>query len=282
MPNLRPTSFVKPASFHHSGLPRACITPLVITDPGAEAYPGVASGTGFFARKGREVFLLTALHCLESAIPPLNYLAMSKKLSIPFRLAGHTKRLNDYVLFDHVTRLAENENLESFVDVAALHVRPERDSNHKQLLSRAAKLPPTGLWLNRFASLERVQESMDAGEPITLVVIGYPNVGTSTAVAYDDKGLQPPEINVQPAQFTGNLRNGILDHCLLLQDTTWPHSHSGFSGAPVFVQWNSLHGKLSALAGLVICGADDSLHFIDVATLVRATERSASTVLNAA
>ena len=264
---------MEPASFHHSGIPRACITPLVMTQPGLEAYPGVASGTGFFARRAREVFLFTAMHCLESPHPTTSYLTTSKQLTIPFRLKGHTRRSHDYVLFDFATRLAEDATLKTFVDVVALHVRPERESNHKQLLSRAAKLPPNGLWLNRFANLDQVQVAMDAGERITFVVIGYPNEGTTTGVEYDDASVTPPEVNVQPAQFTGNLRRSVLDHCLLLQDSSWPHKHSGFSGSPVFVQWNSEHGNLSALAGLVVCGAHDRLHFIDVATLVRATER---------
>jgi len=249
-----------------------CITPLVVTHPEFGRYPGVASGTGFFARVGREVFLFTALHCLESVTPPIDYQAMSKRLTIPFRLEGRTRCTSDYVLFDHATRLANNGNLEDFVDVVALHVRPERSSNHQQLLSRAVKLPPTGLWLNKFANLEQVQAAMDAGDRIDFVVIGFPNEGTTTSIEY---GTETPEITTQPAQFTGNLRRSELDHCLLLRDSTWPHKHSGFSGAPVFVQWDSEHGKLSALAGLVICGSDDFLHFIEVSTLVRATERNA-------
>ena len=258
----------------------ACISPLVITEPGLETYPGVASGTGFFAKVGLEVFFFTALHCLDSVNSIGSFLSTSKKLTIPFRLEGHTEHSHDYVYFDRVTRLAEDERLASFVDVAALHVRPERQSNHKHLLSRAAKLPPNGLWLNRFASLEQVQVAMDGGERITFVVIGYPNHGTSTAVAYNEAEGASPVINTQPVLFTGNLRRSSLDLCLLLQDSTWPHKHSGFSGSPVFVQWNSEHGKLSALAGLVICGSDDRLHFVEVAALVRATERGAIGVRN--
>ncbi len=155
----------------------------------------------------------------------------------------------------------------------ALHVKPVRQSNHKHLLSRAAKLPPSGLWLNRFADLERVQRAMDAGDALTFVVIGFPNEGTSTGIDYENAGPHPTLITTQSAQFTGNLRRSSHDHCLLLEGSTWPYKHLGFSGSPVFVQWHSPHGKLSALCGLVICGGDDRLHFIDVATLVRATER---------
>lgn len=260
---------MKPAPFHHSGIPSACITPLVITQPGLETYPGV-SGAGFFAKVGREVFLSTALHCLERVSPPVSYLTTSKLLTIPFRLDGHTQWLHDYVLFDSVTRLAEDERMAGFVDVVALHVKPARESNHKHLLSRAAKLPPRGLWLNRFTDLEQVQRAMDAGAALTFVVIGFPNDGTTTGIDYDAGIL----ISTQSAQFTGNLRRSDLDHCLLLEGTTWPHNHAGFSGSPVFVQWNSRHGKLSALCGLVICGGVERLHFIDVATLVRSTERN--------
>jgi len=261
-----------PASFHHSGIPRNCITPLVVTHPGLEAYPGIASGTAFFAKRGKDVFLFTALHCIESVKPPISFLRTAKQLTLPYRIVGTTSKSMDCVRFDFATRLAENGSLSDILDVVALHVQPEKQSNHQHLRARAAKLPPSGIWLNEFADLEHVQAAMDLGRPITFVIVGYPNCGTSTSVRYDD--CNAPAITTQAAQFTGHLRRSPLDHCMKLENSSWPHDHAGFSGSPVFVHWNSTHGKLSALAGMAICGASGQLHFIDVATLVRATNEA--------
>ena len=259
-----------PATFHHSGIPRNCITPLVLTHPGLEAYPGISSGTAFFGKRGEDVFLFTALHCIQSVKPPISFLQTAKQLSLPIRIEGHKSTSMDCVRFDFATRLAENGDLNDILDVIALHVQPEKQSNHQHLRARAAKLPPSGLWLNEFADLEHVQAAMDSGRPITFVVVGYPNHGTNTSVRYDD--VDVPAITAEYAQFTGHLRRSALDHCMRLENSSWPHSHAGFSGSPVFVHWNSTHGKLSALAGMAICGASGQVRFIDVATLVRATE----------
>jgi hypothetical protein len=240
-----------PASFHHSGLPRECISPLVVTREGSEQFPGVASGTGFFVKRDREVFFLTALHCLEYVTPSINLVTTAKQLAIPYRISGHTKYSQDYVRFDKTTRLKTNRNEESFVDVVALHVLEEKRSNFQHLLSRATKLPPTGVWLNNFSNLDLVKNAMHANEKITFVVMGYPNQGTSTGIEYDEENKQPPIINAQPALFTGSLRHSDQDNCMMLVQSTWRHSHSGFSGSPVFVQWDSRHGKLSSLAGLL-------------------------------
>lgn len=41
--------------------------------------------------------MFTALHCLESLKPPIDFLTTSKLLTIPFRLKGHTQHSHDYV-----------------------------------------------------------------------------------------------------------------------------------------------------------------------------------------
>lgn len=259
-----------PASFHHAGIPTDCITPLIMTQPGAELYPGISSGTGFFAKRGGQVLMFTALHCLERTNPPVSFLQSVDVLTIPIRLCGHTMKSTDYVRFDNVTRLAEKDDPNIFYDIAALRVVPQSKSNHEHLLSRSASLPPSGLWLNRFSNLEQVQAAMDAGEPITFTVIGYPNSGTKTNVHYADGATTIPTLQTQPAKFTAHLRNSPLDNCLRLENSSWPHGHAGFSGSPVFVHWESELGKLSALVGMAICGSNDQLHFINVATLVGA------------
>lgn len=260
---------MRPASFHHSGIPRSCIAPLVRVTPEAAAYPG-ASGTGFFAKARGELFFFTALHCLESPTGSLSADEAAQQLLIPYRTDGSLRHPDDYVRFDNLTRLAEGPARTSFFDVAALHVTPGRTANHRHLLSRAAKLPPSGLWLDEFASLDQAAQWMHQRGSLPATVIGYPNEGTGTAISYPDDHCNTLTIEAQPAEFLGHLRPSPLDHCMLLDGSTWPRSHSGFSGSPVFFQWDSPHGRLSTLAGMIICGNSSSLHFVGISTLVRA------------
>ena len=259
------------ASFCHSGLPRDCISPIVVTHPDLESYPGIASGTGFFVRRERDVYFLTALHALENKGTSLNFERTAQMLTIPFYTTGTTRKDHDYVRFDRAIRLAEDPLHSSFVDVVSLKVKKEgKGSRHKHLLSRAAKLPPTGQWLNQFVKTDLVSKAMAANEPITFVVIGYPNEGTATGIDYPDVLGALPEITLQPAQFIGHLRPSSLDYCLKLEDISWTRNLAGFSGSPVFVQFKTSHGKQSALAGMLVRGGEGTTHFIAISTLVKA------------
>ena len=260
------------ASFCHSGLPRGCISPIVVTQPGLESYPGIASGTGFFVRRERELYFLTALHTLEPKGTSLGFERTAQMLTIPFYIkTGTTRRDDDYVRFDRAIRLAEDPHHLSFVDVVSLKVMKEgKESHHKHLLSRAAKLPPTGQWLDQVVKTDLVSKAMAANEPITFVVIGYPNEGTATGIDYPDVLGALPEITLQPAQFIGHLRPSSLDYCLKLEDISWTRNLAGFSGSPVFVQFKTSHGKQSALAGMLVRGGEGTTHFIAISTLVKA------------
>ena len=260
------------ASFWHSGLPRACITPIVITQPDFKRYPGMSSGTGFFVRRASDVYLFTALHCLEIKNPPMPFDQTAKLLTIPIRTVGRTKRNIDFVNFYQATQLAEDPNHSTFLDAVALRVLPELRKNHQHLLSRSVKLPPSGLWLDKYVETDLMKDAMEADEPITFVVMGYPNEGTNTSISYAQQGGEVTNILLQSASFTGHLRRSPLDHHLKLDHISWTGELTGFSGSPVFVQFRTPHGKQSALAGMLVLGDCNTGHFISVSTLVQAVD----------
>lgn len=56
-------------SFVHKAYPAECISPNLMTIEGIEEFPGFG-GTGFFARRGNEVFYITARHILTASPNP--------------------------------------------------------------------------------------------------------------------------------------------------------------------------------------------------------------------
>jgi hypothetical protein len=258
------------ASFWHEGLPERCITPIAVTDRAFPAFPGLASGTGFFARREREVVLVTALHCLQSPGSVFDIADVAASLTIPYEFDCETRGEVDFVQFSRATRLAEDASRRSFVDAVALKVHAVAEARYEALLTRCAILPPTGLWLDRFVGTELVESTIAPEQPLAFVVIGYPNHGTSTSVDYPDAESDVLTVNLQSAQFTGDLRLSPLDHCFRLENISWPGSLAGFSGSPVFVQFATPAGTKAALAGMVICGGGRALHFVSVSTLVHA------------
>jgi len=193
-------------------------------------------------------------------------------LTIPIRTVGRTKCYTDFVSFCQATRLSEDPKHLTFVDAVALRVKPELRKNHQHLLSRSAKLPPSGLWLDKFVETDVGKDAMDADEPMAFVVMGYPNEGTNTSVSYAQHAGEVPEIQLQSASFTGHLRRSPIDHHLKLDHLSWPGKLAGFSGSPVFVQFRTPHGKQSALAGMLVLGSSNTGHFISVSTLVQAVK----------
>lgn len=232
----------------------------------AAGYPGFSSGTGFFVRRGREVYFLTALHCLDLKDQGIPFQEMADHLTIPFYVTGATRTATDYVRFDLARKLAEDEDHSSLLDVVALRVKEEKKSHHQHLLSRAAKLPPTGDWLNRFSASDLGQEAVTDGA-IQAVVMGYPNEGTVTSIDYDGA---LPDVLFQHVQFDAILRRSPLDNCFRLDQVSWPGALAGFSGSPVFIHFTNRHGKQAALAGMIIRGSNGICHFIEISILVEA------------
>ena len=258
------------ASFWHGDLHTACITPLVFAEPGDENLFGIGSGTGFFARTADEVYLITARHCLIHPWTTKPLAKTAESLSIPFVLEGTTSGHEDLVQFESITQLALDESQSDFLDVVALKVRRTDATRYSKLLQRAAKLPPSGLWLDKFVDTPLAVEAMKTSARLPFVVIGYPNKGTSTSVNYADETGGTAEVQTQALLIAGNLRRSTVDHCLRLSDIHWPPGSEGLSGSPVFVKFASKDKPRSALAGMIICGSTKELNFIQISSIRRA------------
>lgn len=81
-------------SFVHSTYPTDCASPNLISAEGIEEFPGFG-GTGFFARRGDEVFYVTARHCLTKS-PDADIASLVKGLHVPYTLTASTVTTDDY------------------------------------------------------------------------------------------------------------------------------------------------------------------------------------------
>jgi hypothetical protein len=258
------------ASFWHGDLHTACITPLVFAERGDENIFGIGSGTGFFARMADDVYLITARHCLVHSWTTQDISKTAESLSLPFVLEGTTNGYDDLVQFESITQLAMDESQSEFLDVVALKVRKTNTTKHSKLLERAAKLPTSGLWLDKFVETPLAAAAIDTAAHLPFVVIGYPNKGTSTSISYADETGGSAEVQTQALIIAGNLRRSSVDHCLRLSDIHWPPGHEGLSGSPVFVKFGTKENPRSALAGMIICGSTKELNFIQISSIRRA------------
>ena len=115
-------------SFVHSTYPTNCVSPNLISAQGIEEFPGFG-GTGFFARRGDDVFYVTARHCLTKK-PNDDIASLAARLHIPYTLTSSTQTTNDYVQFDEVISLKHDSDdiPGQFVDVLVLTIHRPIDA----------------------------------------------------------------------------------------------------------------------------------------------------------
>lgn len=198
---------------------------------------------------------------------------LAARLHIPFFLEGRTSSSNDYVSFEEAIFLKNNsEDIPGdFIDIVVLAVaKPKIERNWKQLLSRAAKLPPTGDWLDNFIAHPLARVAIATGAGIVLSGIGYPYESTMTDITYPENENEPHEIVTQSAKFTGNLSDGSYPDRLMLNNVSWDHDLNGFSGSPVFLGYKNEHGPQYALAGMVASGGGAQAQFIKISIITKA------------
>lgn len=86
MEKLDPEAMRQKFSFVHLTYPTDCVSPNLMSLEGIEEFPGFG-GTGLFARRGDEVFYVTARHCLTK-LPDAEIASLAARLHIPYTLAG--------------------------------------------------------------------------------------------------------------------------------------------------------------------------------------------------
>lgn len=95
-------------SFVHQVYPVDCVSPNLMSVEGIEVFPGFG-GTGFFARRGDEVFYVTARHCLTKQ-QDVEIASLAARLHIPYTLTESTRTTDDYVQFDKVISLKHDSD----------------------------------------------------------------------------------------------------------------------------------------------------------------------------
>jgi V8-like Glu-specific endopeptidase len=249
----------------HSGLPD-CASPIVSH---ADGHPDILGmhGTGFFARKGNAVIFITARHCLGSGNEE-DLSEAASRLRIPYILNGVKKSDRDFIEFDSVYSF-EHQSSDipgSFVDFVILTITVKPGTwQDKRLRSRAAKLPPTGNWLDEFARTRISQQAFLNRGIIQLVTVGYPRYGTQTEI--DDLG----DVVTQSVVACGTLGPGVYPHTMTMTDITWQNDLNGFSGSPVFLSYRSENGIQCALAGVLVAGGNRQAQFIRINQITGST-----------
>ncbi|MEX0139896.1 hypothetical protein MRBLMS1_000662 [Massilia sp. LMS1-1-1.1] len=256
------TSMTK-ISFLHTGLPKECIAANIFVEPNFEDHPYIR-GTGFFAKRGRDLYYITAKHCLEKH----NKLSVSEaaaRLRVVAEFNKRNIRANDYVLIDEMI-LLKNESLPEDEKIADIVVFPitsfKNEKQRKMLLSRAIKLPPTGDWVDEFVKIPLVQSNIASENGAPFTCVGYPASGTGTDVlGFKDNN---DTVTLQAAKFTGYLTISSDEYKFKLKNISWAHDLDGFSGSPVFLCHKNEHGQHYALAGMLVTGGAKQTHFLKI------------------
>ena len=252
-------------SFLHSGIPD-CSWPIVTHAEEQPEFAGI-HGTGFFARKERALFFITARHCLSKSADGA-IAAIANRLHIPYSLNVRNASPSDYVQFESICSYRHHspEIPGVFMDVVVLqpNVRPG-SWQERHLRSRAAKIPPTGEWLDKVAHAVTSEGGIVSGGNIPMVAVGYPVDGTSTEVVQ-----APYEIVTQRVIISGLLSKGTYPHTMSIVDLTWEHGLSGFSGSPVFARFKDKDGPQYALAGMLVVGGSRKGEFIRISHIAEA------------
>jgi hypothetical protein len=252
-------------SFLHSGIPD-CSWPIVTHADEQPEFAGI-HGTGFFARKERALFFITARHCLSKHADD-NISAIANRLHVPYSLSVRNASGSDYVQFESICSYRHHsaEIPGTFMDVVVLQPNVKLGSwQDKHLRSAAAKIPPTGEWLDRIAHAVTSEGGLVSGGTIPMVAVGYPVNGTSTEVIH-----APYEIVTQRVVISGLLRKGTYPHTLSIVDVTWEHELNGFSGSPVFARLKDKNGPQYALAGMLVVGGNRKTEFIRISQITEA------------
>ncbi len=249
-------------SFVHSGVPD-CTSPIVSYLQDYPEYPGI-HGTGFFARKLNTVVFITARHCLTRD-PQADIGDLASRLLIPYELQGFKLTRNDYVEFSDVYSLRHsNPDIPGeYVDLIILRANLiDKTKQHKKLMARAVKLPPSGNWFDEFTRNVLVQEAFLNGGRIQLLVIGYPIEKTATGVT-SEKTIQ-----IQRVFTSGYLKPGFYPHTMGISDIVWEHDLNGFSGSPVFIQFRNRKGTpQQVLVGMIVTGGNNQAEFIRISQI---------------
>lgn len=249
----------------HSELPTDCASANVVVDLDHIQYPGIF-GTGFFAKRNREVFYITALHCMRAnpgGDPPT-----VGTLMVPYRHTGSTNSPDDFIQIDTGFTIGGSA-LDDCVDLIAFPVgKAKRSQDFNHLLARCAKLPTSASWLEDYMASEHGRRAIESGQD-SGYAIGHPRGSPRNAIAYADEGGESV-VSTEAVVLEGRVTQSKLHGHLALQCDPSPYGFPGFSGAPVFAPIETPTGQRFALIGMAVCGSTHALNFLPVGRLLEA------------
>lgn len=268
-------------TFLHSGYPKDCVAPLILSTPVNLDCPAM-SGTGFFARRGRQIYFVTARHCFGMSANNSNedWEAIIAAISLPFKQNIQTNNEKDYVQFSQVISICANDSdiPGKYLDVVFLEINSNMaaESQLKELLRRAIKLPPTGEWLESFVDRllepkKNIVPAVGGGQSFT--AMGFPYAGTASKIEYldQDSSNLTNLIHMQPANINGSVEKGDSADRLKFKCYNWSHDMGGFSGSPVIVGFKNENGPQYALAGMLVSGGSAGVaQFLKISFMVKA------------
>lgn len=256
-------------SFLHTGYPIECIAANIFVERGFEDHPYMR-GTGFFAKRGKELYYITAKHCLEKHNKHSTNVAAGQ-LRIVAQFNKSNIKASDYVFFEEMIFLKSQSfsDVEEVADLAIFPIRKfKNDKQKKIILSRAVKIPPTGNWLDDLINLPLAKKDIATGNGMLFSCIGYPTSGTATDILnFKDNN---DTVILQAAKFNGSLGISCDDSKLKMSSISWENDLDGFSGSPVFVGYKNEHGQHYALAGMLISGGARQTHFLKINVIAQA------------
>lgn len=249
----------------HTELPTECASANVVVDLSFIDYPGIV-GTGFFARRDREVFYFTALHCMR--INPAGDTPKFAMLMVPYRHTGRTNSPDDFIQVDKAFTLG-GPAPEDWLDLIACPVQAtDRTEDFEHLLARCAKLPASGAWLDDYIATARGRSAIASG-CYSAYVVGHPQRSPRNAIDYADHGGESV-VSAEAVVLEGRIAHSNLQGHLQFRCDPSPYGFSGFSGAPLFAPIDTPTGRQFALLGMAVCGSTLALNFLPVGKLIEA------------
>lgn len=254
----------------HLELPTECVSANVIVDLEHVQYPGIF-GTGFFAKQGQQVFYFTALHCLRKN--PVSESPEFSTLAVPYRHTGVTTSPDDFIQVETAFTIGEPGSVEQ-TDLVGCPVLPaKRDKDWEHLLSRAARLPASGKWLDEYLASQQGQAAMATGS-YAGYVIGHPKDSHGNEIRYGESEAVAI-LSTEAVSIEGKVSFSNLSGHLELHLGPLPFSLSGFSGSPVFAPVATPRGRQFTLLGIGVCGSSQSLNFLPIGRLLEAIDSNA-------
>ena len=189
-------------------------------------------------------------------------------LAIPYRYTGFTDSADDFIQVEDAFTIGSPDSFDEVDLVAYPVLEPKREDDWSHLLSRSAKLPESGDWLDEYLSSQSGRTAI-AAKSNAGYVIGHPRDSLGNQILYGDDASESV-VSTEAVVLEGKVTFSQLPGYLELHFQSAPISMPGFSGAPVFAPVATPQGRQFVLIGMCVCGSSRALNFLPVGRLLEA------------